>query len=85
MVPLIFQSLLHNILPGLICTWSDMYEICAKTFLEETFMRSPILYVYAWEHWYAIFRVLCMLILYFYLAHAQEEFHRTHADLFYSF
>lgn len=29
---------LCNILPGLICTWNDVNEICAKEFLEGTFM-----------------------------------------------
>src|SRR6218665_387507 len=48
MFPLIFQSLcavhirflLCNILPGpgLICICNDVYEICAKTLLEEIFM-----------------------------------------------
>src|SRR6218665_2485020 len=35
------QFLLCNILPGLICICNDMYEICAKTFLEGTFMCAP--------------------------------------------
>src|SRR6218665_1303309 len=32
------KLLLCNILPGLICIWKDVYEICAKTFLEGKFM-----------------------------------------------
>src|SRR6218665_2347431 len=32
------KFLLCNTLVGLICIWNDVYEICSKTFLEETFM-----------------------------------------------
>ena len=32
------KCLLCNILPELISIWNDTYEICAKTFLEGTFM-----------------------------------------------
>ena len=32
---------LCNILPGLSCIWIDIYEICAETFLEGTFMCAP--------------------------------------------
>jgi len=48
MVPLIFESLrVHKIsfvqhLPGLICDWNNVYEICAKTFLEGTFMSCVL-------------------------------------------
>jgi len=44
MFPLIFKVCVRitfplcNILPGLICIWNDMYEVCAKTFFEGTFM-----------------------------------------------
>ena len=41
------KFLLCNILPGLIRIWNDIYEICAKTFLEGTFMRAPSFLVWA--------------------------------------
>ena len=30
-----------NILPGLICIWIDVYEICVKTFWKEIFVCAP--------------------------------------------
>jgi len=30
-----------SVLPGLICTWNDVYELCAKTFFEGKFMCAP--------------------------------------------
>ena len=36
------KFLLCNIWPGLICSWNDVYEISAKTFLEGVFMCTPI-------------------------------------------
>src|SRR6218665_1495313 len=35
------KFLLCNILSRLICIWSDVYEICAKAFLEGTFICNP--------------------------------------------
>src|SRR6218665_233656 len=49
MFPLIFESLcahkilLCSILPGLICIWNDMYEICTKTFMKGTFMEGTFM------------------------------------------
>ena len=35
------KFILCDILPEIICIWNAVYEICAKTFLEGTFMCTP--------------------------------------------
>src|SRR6218665_2617988 len=35
------KFLLCNILPGLVCIWNYVYDICAKTFLEGTVTCAP--------------------------------------------
>jgi len=41
------KYLLSNVLPELIWIWNDVSEICANTFLEETFLCAPTFLVCA--------------------------------------
>jgi len=41
------KFLLCNILPDLFLIWNDVYEICAKTFLEGNLLRAPSFFVCA--------------------------------------